>query len=59
LRVSTDAFRRRHPAIAPDASEARILRSVLMKPEHELFVLRLHARLEQLARQAGGPTTIT
>src|SRR5215469_10989290 len=59
LRVSTDAFRRRHPAIAPDASEARILRSVLMKPEHELFVPRLHARLEQLARQAGGPTTIT
>jgi glutamate/tyrosine decarboxylase-like PLP-dependent enzyme len=53
LRVSADAFRRRHPAIAADAGEARILRSVLMKPEHEAFVPRLHARLEQLARQIG------
>ena len=53
LRVTADAVRRRHPAIAADASAARILRSVLMKPEHELFVPRLHARLEQLARQAG------
>jgi glutamate/tyrosine decarboxylase-like PLP-dependent enzyme len=53
LRVSTDAFRRRHPAIDADAGEARILRSVLMKPEHETFVPRLHARLEQLAEQVG------
>ncbi len=50
LRVSADAFRRRHPDIVADASEARILRSVLMKPEHETFVPRLHERLEQLAR---------
>ena len=41
------------PAIAADSDAARILRSVLMKPEHEAFVPRLHARLEQLARQAG------
>jgi glutamate/tyrosine decarboxylase-like PLP-dependent enzyme len=53
LRVSADAFRRRHPAIAADSGEARILRSVLMKPEHEAFVPRLHARLEKLARQSG------
>jgi glutamate/tyrosine decarboxylase-like PLP-dependent enzyme len=53
LRVTADAFRRRHPEIAADAGEARILRSVLMKPEHEMFVPQLHARLEQLARQAG------
>ena len=53
LRVSAGAFRRRHPAIVADSGEARILRSVLMKPEHEAFVPRLHARLEQLARQSG------
>jgi glutamate/tyrosine decarboxylase-like PLP-dependent enzyme len=53
LRVSAAAFRRRHPAITADSGEARILRSVLMKPEHEAFVPRLHARLEKLARQAG------
>ena len=52
LRVSADAFRRRHPAITADSAEARILRSVLMKPEHEAFVPRLHTRLEQLARQS-------
>jgi glutamate/tyrosine decarboxylase-like PLP-dependent enzyme len=51
LRVSADAFSRRHPAIAADCGEARILRSVLMKPEHETFVPHLHARLEKLARQ--------
>jgi glutamate/tyrosine decarboxylase-like PLP-dependent enzyme len=49
LRVTAEAFRRRHPAIAADASEARILRSVLMKPEAENFVPELHARIEQLA----------
>jgi len=53
LRVSSDAFRRRHADIEADASQARILRSVLMKPEHETYVPWLHARLEQLARQAG------
>jgi glutamate/tyrosine decarboxylase-like PLP-dependent enzyme len=53
LRVSADAFSRRHPAIASDSGEARILRSVLMKPEHEAFVPQLHARLEKLARHAG------
>jgi glutamate/tyrosine decarboxylase-like PLP-dependent enzyme len=50
LRVSADAFSRRHPAVAADQDGTRILRSVLMKPEHELFVPELHTRLERLAR---------
>ncbi|MGH3302514.1 MAG: pyridoxal phosphate-dependent decarboxylase family protein [Streptosporangiaceae bacterium] len=50
LRVSAPAFTRRHPGIAADQDGARILRSVLMKPEHEAFVPELHARVERLAR---------
>jgi glutamate/tyrosine decarboxylase-like PLP-dependent enzyme len=50
LRVSADAFVRRHPDIAVDADGTRILRSVLMKPESETYVATLHSRLEQLAR---------
>jgi glutamate/tyrosine decarboxylase-like PLP-dependent enzyme len=49
LRVSADALRRRHSGIAADQDGARILRSVLMKPEHETYVPRLHDRLERLA----------
>jgi glutamate/tyrosine decarboxylase-like PLP-dependent enzyme len=49
LRVTADAFARRHPGVAADRDGARILRSVLMKPESEGFVTELHARLEQLA----------
>ena len=52
LRASAAAFGRRHPAIAADAGEARVLRSVLMKPETEDFVPVLHQRVERLARQA-------
>ena len=33
-----------------DADSARILRSVLMKPEHELVVERLHERVQALAQ---------
>ncbi len=50
LRVSADALTRRHPGIDADQDDARILRSVLMKPEHEAFVPELHARVERLAR---------
>jgi glutamate/tyrosine decarboxylase-like PLP-dependent enzyme len=50
LRVSADALTRRHPGIDADREGARILRSVLMKPEHEAFVPELHARVERLAR---------
>ncbi len=51
LRVTADALGRRHPGIGADEVSARILRSVLMKPEHESYVAQLHDRLERLARQ--------
>jgi glutamate/tyrosine decarboxylase-like PLP-dependent enzyme len=38
--------------VEPDVSQARILRSVLMKPEHEPRVPELHARVCALARGA-------
>jgi glutamate/tyrosine decarboxylase-like PLP-dependent enzyme len=49
LRVTADAFARRHPGVAADRDGARILRSVLMKPESDSFVTELHARIERLA----------
>jgi glutamate/tyrosine decarboxylase-like PLP-dependent enzyme len=49
LRVSAGAMSRRHPAVTPDAVAARILRSVLMKPEHEHHLPALHGRVEYLA----------
>jgi hypothetical protein len=51
LRVGADAFTRRHPGVAADQDAARILRSVLMKPEEQRYVPVLHARVEQLARR--------
>jgi glutamate/tyrosine decarboxylase-like PLP-dependent enzyme len=50
LRVTADAFARRHPGVAADRDGARILRSVLMKPESESFVPELHSRIERLCR---------
>ena len=49
LRVDADAFAALHPDVERDAPSARVLRSVLMKPEHEPWVDELHARLETLA----------
>ncbi|RST15757.1 aminotransferase class V-fold PLP-dependent enzyme [Streptomyces sp. WAC05374] len=49
LRADADAFARRHPGIVRDAGAARVMRSVLIKPEAELYLDRLHARIEQLA----------
>ncbi|HEV2451666.1 MAG TPA: aminotransferase class V-fold PLP-dependent enzyme [Streptosporangiaceae bacterium] len=49
LTVTAEALRRRHPGVIADAERARILRSVLMKPESETFVTELHARIEDLA----------
>jgi hypothetical protein len=49
LTVEAGAFARRHPDVAADADRARILRSVLMKPETENYTAQLHARLEELA----------
>jgi glutamate/tyrosine decarboxylase-like PLP-dependent enzyme len=49
LRVTSAAMALRHPGIEADADGARILRSVLMKPESEGYVGELHARVERLA----------
>jgi glutamate/tyrosine decarboxylase-like PLP-dependent enzyme len=50
LSVTADAMARRHPEITADRARARILRSVLMKPESHPHVPWLHTRLEELAR---------
>jgi hypothetical protein len=50
--VTADAFARRHHGVAGDRDGARILRSVLMKPEAEDFVPELHSRVEQLAARS-------
>ncbi len=49
LSVTAEAFTRRHAGLSADADPARILRSVLMKPESENHTARLHARVEELA----------
>ncbi len=49
LQVQAGEFGRRHGGIAADRDGARILRSVLMKPEAQSHVTRLHARVERLA----------
>jgi glutamate/tyrosine decarboxylase-like PLP-dependent enzyme len=48
-RVPADAFQARFPEVEADVSHVRILRSVLMKPEHEHAVAWLHDRIETLA----------
>jgi len=50
LRLAADRLRRRDPALAADTSEARVLRSVLMKPEHEAWVATLHQEVVRIAR---------
>ncbi|OIJ94870.1 pyridoxal phosphate-dependent decarboxylase family protein [Streptomyces colonosanans] len=50
LKADREAFTARHPKITADADGARILRSVLMKPEAEDHVERIHTRVEQLVR---------
>ena len=52
LRVGAEAMAARHPGLGRDADGARVLRSVLMKPEAEAWVPRLHVRVEALARGA-------
>jgi glutamate/tyrosine decarboxylase-like PLP-dependent enzyme len=49
LRVAAADFDRRHPSVVLDGDGARILRSVLMKPEAEGYLGELHSRLERLA----------
>jgi glutamate/tyrosine decarboxylase-like PLP-dependent enzyme len=53
LRIDAEPLLALHPDLERDADGARVLRSVLMKPEHELAVPSLHARLEALAGGAG------
>jgi glutamate/tyrosine decarboxylase-like PLP-dependent enzyme len=55
LRTDADAFLRRHPHTARDAASARVLRSVLIKPEVEGYLGRLHPRVENLAAYAAAP----
>ncbi len=47
--VTGGALTSRRPEIDPDQPSGRILRSVLMKPEHEGYVDTLHARVESRA----------
>jgi glutamate/tyrosine decarboxylase-like PLP-dependent enzyme len=49
LTVSAPDFVRRHTGVAADQEQARILRSVLMKPEAQTYVSWLHSRVEELA----------
>jgi glutamate/tyrosine decarboxylase-like PLP-dependent enzyme len=51
LRADSEAFAARHPKVTTDADGARILRSVLMKPESEHHVEHLHQQVERLAGQ--------
>ncbi|MCH5677249.1 hypothetical protein [Streptomyces gilvus] len=51
LRAGREAFTARHPKITAGADGARILRSVLMKPESEHHVEDPHRRVERLARR--------
>ncbi|MBP2324347.1 glutamate/tyrosine decarboxylase-like PLP-dependent enzyme [Kibdelosporangium banguiense] len=55
LRTEADAFLRRHPHTARDAGSARVMRSVLIKPESEGYLEKLHTRVEELAAAAAGP----
>jgi glutamate/tyrosine decarboxylase-like PLP-dependent enzyme len=50
LRVPGERLRRRDPTLVADADHARVLRSVLMKPEHEPYVETLHREVVRIAR---------
>lgn len=58
LRVEAVAMTRRHPEVVTDADGARILRSVLMKPESETYLAKIHERVSALARP-GSPTSLS
>ncbi len=51
LNVERTAFAALHPEVVLDAPNARVLRSVLMKPEHEQTVERLHTQVQALAER--------
>jgi len=49
--VKPEALQARGFKLNADAKNARILRSVLMKPEHETWVPALHNKVQEIARQ--------
>ncbi len=49
LGVDSGTFAALHPELERDSEAARVLRSVLMKPEHEQTVDALHERVQALA----------
>src|SRR3954452_17047314 len=49
LRIGADAFAAAHPTVEMDLDGVRVLRSVLMKPEHEAHVPWLHERVTSIA----------
>jgi len=51
LRIDGAAFAALHPDVEMDVDGVRVLRSVLMKPEHEPFVPWLHERVTSIARR--------
>jgi glutamate/tyrosine decarboxylase-like PLP-dependent enzyme len=53
LRIDGPAFAAAHPDVELDADGVRVLRSVLMKPEHEPHVPWLHERVSACARASG------
>jgi glutamate/tyrosine decarboxylase-like PLP-dependent enzyme len=53
LRTDAEAFLRRHQATLRDAETARILRSVLIKPESEHYLDHLHDRVNHFAAHLG------
>jgi hypothetical protein len=50
LGLAADRLRASDPSLAADVPEARVLRSVLMKPEHEGYVQTLHHEVLRVAR---------
>jgi hypothetical protein len=54
LRVAGEHLRRRDPSLRDDLDQVRILRSVLMKPEHEHYVPTLHQQVTRFAAHATG-----
>jgi glutamate/tyrosine decarboxylase-like PLP-dependent enzyme len=52
--VQEDQLKQRAINLTNDARDARILRSVLMKPEHEALVPTLHSKVEALASRLLG-----
>jgi glutamate/tyrosine decarboxylase-like PLP-dependent enzyme len=51
LRIDGAAFAAAHPDVEMDIDGVRVLRSVLMKPEHEPHVPWLHERITSIARR--------